>query len=220
MRRRNRCKNRSCDKRGTRRLKLVPKQYVDSSCEFKLFERAGWENVPIRYHASFGNLTTQAIEPLLDAADVHSARQHFRRAPDGHDEPWAERSRSHPNSHEPHSACRSARRNGDCDRRRNAVASALLGLSVAVSHLTWLRSGLRIVGGIYPLYLGVQVWRAADHPLRDFPRASAGYPERLAAVSTWSADQSAGGLNFSQSAPSPPRTPIRIALDEKGASMK
>jgi len=37
---------------------------------FRAFEHAGWERIPERYHESFANLTTQAIGPLLDAADV------------------------------------------------------------------------------------------------------------------------------------------------------
>jgi ubiquinone/menaquinone biosynthesis C-methylase UbiE len=37
---------------------------------FRAFEQAGWENIPTRYHEAFGDLTTQAIEPLLEAVDV------------------------------------------------------------------------------------------------------------------------------------------------------
>jgi SAM-dependent methyltransferase len=37
---------------------------------FRTFEHAGWENIPTRYHNVFGDLTTQAIEPLLEAVDV------------------------------------------------------------------------------------------------------------------------------------------------------
>jgi len=37
---------------------------------FHDFERAGWEQLPQRYHDAFSTLTTQAIEPLLDAAGV------------------------------------------------------------------------------------------------------------------------------------------------------
>ncbi len=37
------------------------------SGQFKAFERAGWESVVSEYDAAFGDLTTQAIEPLLDA---------------------------------------------------------------------------------------------------------------------------------------------------------
>ena len=39
---------------------------------FRAFEHAGWENIPTRYHDAFGNLTSQAIELLLDAVDVRS----------------------------------------------------------------------------------------------------------------------------------------------------
>src|SRR5206468_4481484 len=37
---------------------------------FKQFERTGWTEVGDRYHDSFARLTTQAAEPLLDAAGV------------------------------------------------------------------------------------------------------------------------------------------------------
>ncbi len=35
--------------------------------KFKNFEHAGWQAIPAGYHDAFGSLTTQAIEPLLDA---------------------------------------------------------------------------------------------------------------------------------------------------------
>ena len=42
---------------------------------FHDFEHAGWEKLPQRYHDAFSTLTTQAIEPLLDAAGVkHDVR--------------------------------------------------------------------------------------------------------------------------------------------------
>ena len=34
---------------------------------FREFEHAGWEKLPARYHDAFGALTTQTIDPLLDA---------------------------------------------------------------------------------------------------------------------------------------------------------
>jgi ubiquinone/menaquinone biosynthesis C-methylase UbiE len=37
---------------------------------FHAFERAGWESIPRTYQDGFGTLTTQAIGPLLDAAEV------------------------------------------------------------------------------------------------------------------------------------------------------
>ena len=37
---------------------------------FHAFEQAGWESIPRAYQDAFGTLTTQAIEPLLDAARV------------------------------------------------------------------------------------------------------------------------------------------------------
>lgn len=35
--------------------------------KFRNFEHAGWQEIPAGYHDAFGRLTTQAIEPLLDA---------------------------------------------------------------------------------------------------------------------------------------------------------
>jgi SAM-dependent methyltransferase len=35
--------------------------------QFRRFEHAGWEGIPAQYHQVFGELTAQAIEPLLDA---------------------------------------------------------------------------------------------------------------------------------------------------------
>lgn len=37
---------------------------------FRKFEHAGWEKVPQQYQEAWGNLTTQAVESLLDAAGV------------------------------------------------------------------------------------------------------------------------------------------------------
>jgi SAM-dependent methyltransferase len=34
---------------------------------FRSFEHTGWQEIPVGYHEAFGSLTTQAIEPLLDA---------------------------------------------------------------------------------------------------------------------------------------------------------
>lgn len=39
---------------------------------FRAFEQAGWEAIPKRYQDAFGSLTTQATEPLLDAAGVRA----------------------------------------------------------------------------------------------------------------------------------------------------
>src|SRR5262245_5245852 len=39
---------------------------------FHAFERAGWESIPRAYQDGFGTLTTQAIEPLLEAARIAS----------------------------------------------------------------------------------------------------------------------------------------------------
>jgi SAM-dependent methyltransferase len=38
--------------------------------KFRSFEQAGWETIPASYHEAFGELTRQAVEPLLDAARV------------------------------------------------------------------------------------------------------------------------------------------------------
>jgi ubiquinone/menaquinone biosynthesis C-methylase UbiE len=38
--------------------------------EFRQFEYSGWQAIPDKYHSAFGHLTTQAIQPLLDAVRV------------------------------------------------------------------------------------------------------------------------------------------------------
>jgi SAM-dependent methyltransferase len=38
--------------------------------KFRAFEHGGWEEIPAGYHTAFGGLTTQAIEPLLDAVRI------------------------------------------------------------------------------------------------------------------------------------------------------
>jgi ubiquinone/menaquinone biosynthesis C-methylase UbiE len=38
--------------------------------EFRRFEHSGWQAIPDKYHNAFGHLTTQAIEPLLDAVRI------------------------------------------------------------------------------------------------------------------------------------------------------
>ena len=40
--------------------------------KFYQFERSGWESIPEGYHRAFGQLTTQAIGPLLDAVRLKS----------------------------------------------------------------------------------------------------------------------------------------------------
>ena len=35
--------------------------------KFRIFEHAGWQQIPAGYHEAFGSLTRQAIAPLLDA---------------------------------------------------------------------------------------------------------------------------------------------------------
>ncbi len=39
---------------------------------FREFEHSGWQAIPQRYHQAFGELTTQSIESLLDAAGVQN----------------------------------------------------------------------------------------------------------------------------------------------------
>jgi SAM-dependent methyltransferase len=41
-----------------------------SDSAFHAFEQAGWENAAAAYHDYFGNVTTQTVRPLLDAAQV------------------------------------------------------------------------------------------------------------------------------------------------------
>lgn len=40
------------------------------SFEFRYFEHAGWQAVPDKYHKAWGSLTSQVIEPLLDAVKI------------------------------------------------------------------------------------------------------------------------------------------------------
>lgn len=43
--------------------------------------------------------------------------------------------------------------------------AAFLGLSVLFTQLPWLYAGVKILGGLYLLYLGVKLWLGADQPL-------------------------------------------------------
>ncbi|MGB7946313.1 MAG: methyltransferase domain-containing protein [Candidatus Binatia bacterium] len=45
---------------------------IDSN-SFREFEHRGWQGIPGAYHQAFGELTTQSIEPLLDAAGVKAS---------------------------------------------------------------------------------------------------------------------------------------------------
>jgi len=51
--------------------------------------------------------------------------------------------------------------------------AANLGLTVVFAHFVWFYSGLMLAGGIYLLYLGIALWRAADHPLAPSARQAA-----------------------------------------------
>ncbi len=42
--------------------------------KFRSFELAGWQEIPAGYHETFGSLTSQAIEPLLDAVRLKKGR--------------------------------------------------------------------------------------------------------------------------------------------------
>ena len=42
---------------------------------FRQFEHQGWQGIPQQYHQAFGDLTTQSIVPLLDAAGVEKGTQ-------------------------------------------------------------------------------------------------------------------------------------------------
>ncbi len=44
-------------------------------------------------------------------------------------------------------------------------SAALLGLNLLFTQFPWFYSGLKVMGGIYLLYIGAKMWRAADHPL-------------------------------------------------------
>ena len=42
-------------------------------------------------------------------------------------------------------------------------SAALFSLSVVFAQFAWLYGGLKLLGGVYLLYLGIRLWRAADH---------------------------------------------------------
>jgi threonine efflux protein len=44
------------------------------------------------------------------------------------------------------------------------AGTALFGLSIVFEQLAWLYGGLKILGGMHLLYLGIKLWRIADHP--------------------------------------------------------
>ncbi len=45
------------------------------------------------------------------------------------------------------------------------VGLVLLGISVVLQQAAWLYAGLRLAGGAYLVYLGIQLWRGASAPL-------------------------------------------------------
>ena len=47
----------------------------EKDLSFRAFEHEAWERVVSVYHTGFGELTSQTIEPLLDAADVREGAQ-------------------------------------------------------------------------------------------------------------------------------------------------
>jgi threonine/homoserine/homoserine lactone efflux protein len=46
---------------------------------------------------------------------------------------------------------------------------AMAGLYAILSTVTWLYTGLKIVGGLYLVYLAVKIWRGSSHPLSTDP---------------------------------------------------
>jgi RhtB (resistance to homoserine/threonine) family protein len=44
-------------------------------------------------------------------------------------------------------------------------SAALFSLSVVFAQFAWLYSGLKLLGGMYLLYLGIKLWRTAEHSL-------------------------------------------------------
>jgi len=49
---------------------------------------------------------------------------------------------------------------------------ALVGLQAIVAHLTWLYAALKLVGGLYLVYLAIRLWRSAGEPVVE-PKAAA-----------------------------------------------
>jgi threonine efflux protein len=45
------------------------------------------------------------------------------------------------------------------------AGAALLGLSVVFAHFAWLHGVVKLLGGMYLVYLGIKLWRAADRQL-------------------------------------------------------
>ncbi len=43
-------------------------------------------------------------------------------------------------------------------------SSALVGLNIVLEHFAWFYSVLKLLGGIYLLYLGIKMWRNANQP--------------------------------------------------------
>lgn len=44
--------------------------------------------------------------------------------------------------------------------------AALLGLTVLFTHLPWLQTAVKLLGGGYLIYLALRLWRSAERPLR------------------------------------------------------
>jgi threonine efflux protein len=65
-------------------------------------------------------------------------------------------------------------------------SAALFGLSVVFTQFAWPQRALKVLGGIYLLYLGIKLWRAADRPLGT----------RSAQVATVRSDGQAFGLGL------------------------
>lgn len=49
---------------------------------------------------------------------------------------------------------------------------ALLGLQALLAQSGWLYAGLKLLGGLYLLYLGLMIWRGAAQPIQALPAAA------------------------------------------------
>ena len=54
------------------------------------------------------------------------------------------------------------------------VGLVLVGISVVLEKAAWLYAGLRLIGGVSLVYLGIRLWRGAHHPMvQQLPGAAA-----------------------------------------------
>jgi RhtB (resistance to homoserine/threonine) family protein len=66
---------------------------------------------------------------------------------------------------------------------------AILGLRAVFASLPWLYTLIKLGGGAYLLYIGIQMWRGASRPLDDRPAGDTGRGTRLRAFAMASATQ-------------------------------